>query len=333
LTYKGFKSDAVDFLEEMLPFLDNIISYGTDAFKSQAVYRQMILDIYLVSVKHEHLGENDAVNGCKLIEAFLLNLRGHADETLQPILTAALEVDEHAQTPALKLNNINVILNAIVYNAPAALNIMETIRPGSTRTFFDKWFTIINEARGLPRVHDKRLSIVAICALLEMDPSAVPLPIQDGWHGIVAGALRIFKDYPKAVADRKELEKLYAEDEEDEETEGTSLNLNEEDEDVWDEDSAYIEMLANEGARLREKSEKEAAGEDVSDFEEEEDIAEEFGWTSPLEQVNPYVTFKQALTSFQMKNGQSYQIATTSLDTEHQAFLMDVMRIAEEHPQ
>ncbi len=56
-------------------------------------------------------------------------------------------------------------------------------------------------------------------------------------------------------------------------------------------------MLANEGQRLREKSERAAAGEDVSDDDDEEDIEEELGYISPLDNVDPYVSFKQALTS------------------------------------
>ena len=119
--------------------------------------------------------------------------------------------------------------------------------------------------------------------------------------------------------------------------------------DVWDEDSAYVEMLANEGQRLREKSEKQAAGEEVSDDEDEEDIEEELGYISPLDNVDPYITFKAALTgqyclslrrrtplltssvAFQMKNGHGYQLATTSLTPDHQTFLMEVMRLADEH--
>ena len=75
------------------------------------------------------------------------------------------------------------------------------------------------------------------------------------------------------------------------------------------------------------------------------------GYISPLDTVDPYVTFKQALTSmyslvlrlnstligyksaFQMKDGNSYQKATTSLTPEQQMLLMDVMRIAEERSQ
>lgn len=86
--------------------------------------------------------------------------------------------------------------------------------------------------------------------------------------------------------------------------------------DVWDEDSAYMEMLANEvrhfvlptilswisltsvlqGARLREKSEKQPEGDDTSDISDESDIDEELGYISPLDHVDPYVSFKQALT-------------------------------------
>jgi len=107
--------------------------------------------------------------------------------------------------------------------------------------------------------------------------------------------------------------------------------LNEEEEDVWDEDSAYLEMLAKEGARLREKSEKQAQGEEVEDSDdEEEEVEEELGYISPLDKVNPYSTFKQALTSFQMHNSPCYQAATTSLNVEQQTLLMEVMRIADQ---
>ena len=56
-------------------------------------------------------------------------------------------------------------------------------------------------------------------------------------------------------------------------------------------------MLANESQRLREKSAKQANGEETSDDEEEDDIEEELGYISPLDIVDPYITFKQALTS------------------------------------
>ena len=64
----------------MLPSLDNFVSFGTDVFKARADYRQMVLDIYVTCMGSPQLGENDRVNGCKLAESILLNLRGHVDD-------------------------------------------------------------------------------------------------------------------------------------------------------------------------------------------------------------------------------------------------------------
>ena len=101
LTYKLFKEDAIDFLDgeysfgscplasiakrfplnpEMLPSLDNFISYGAGVFKTRPDYKIMILDIYTTAMNSEQLGENDRVNACKLIESFFLNLRGEVDD-------------------------------------------------------------------------------------------------------------------------------------------------------------------------------------------------------------------------------------------------------------
>ena len=89
-----------------------------------------------------------------------------------------------------------------------------------------------------------------------------------------------------------------------------------------------------------------------SDFDDEDDVIEELSFMSPLDNVNPYTSFKQALTSwvfffffpsradglsfiftyiaFQMQNAMGYQTATTVLDIEQQTMLMEVMRIAEQ---
>lgn len=76
---------------------------------------------------------------------------------------------------------------------------MESIQAGASRLVLDKWFEAINTSKGLPRVHDKTLSIMALCAMLEMDPASVPQPVKEGWPQIVAGTLQIFKDLPRAI--------------------------------------------------------------------------------------------------------------------------------------
>jgi hypothetical protein len=117
------------------------------------------------------------------------------------MIATALSILDKAETSALRLANLEVLINAVLYNPSAALHLMEVTAAGSARVFFDKWFVAINSEKNLlPRVHDKKLSILALCSLLELAPEAVPESLRSGWHGIVGGPLRIFKDLPKAIA-------------------------------------------------------------------------------------------------------------------------------------
>ena len=40
----------------------------------------MIVDIYTTVLNSDSLGENDFINGSKLADSILLNLRGHVDD-------------------------------------------------------------------------------------------------------------------------------------------------------------------------------------------------------------------------------------------------------------
>jgi hypothetical protein len=201
----------------MLPSLDNFLSYGADVIKARQDYKQMFVDIYTNSITNEQLGENDRVNGSKLGESILLNLRGAIDDVrclkpsihtayrfshkqhLQTIISTALGLIDKTETPSLRLANLEVLINTVLYNPSAALHLMEVYKPGMARAFFDQWFVAINNDTRLPRVHDKKLSLLALCALMEMTPDSVPDSLRDGWPGIVGGALKIFKSLPKAI--------------------------------------------------------------------------------------------------------------------------------------
>lgn len=79
LIYKAFKNSGIDYMDEMLPPLDNYISYGRDVFISNENIQRMIFDIIDTVMKSDRLGEHDRVCACKLMESVLLNCRGHVD--------------------------------------------------------------------------------------------------------------------------------------------------------------------------------------------------------------------------------------------------------------
>jgi hypothetical protein len=97
------------------------------------------------------------------------------------------------------LANLEVLINAVLYNPGAALALMDAQHPHGAKVFFGLWFAAVDKEHGLPRVHDKTLSIVALSALLEMK-TGVPAELREGWPGIVGGAIKVFKALPKAVA-------------------------------------------------------------------------------------------------------------------------------------
>ena len=70
------------------------------------------------------------------------------------------------------------------------------------RTFLDRWFTAIGSESGLPRVYDKKLTIVALSALMEMEQSTIPEPLKEAWKSMVSGALKVFEGLPKAIVGR-----------------------------------------------------------------------------------------------------------------------------------
>jgi hypothetical protein len=79
LIYQTFKQDALEYLEEMLPSLDNYIAYGKDVFIQDPQHQNLIVDMVVTVFNDKNSGEADRIRACQLIESMMLNLRGHID--------------------------------------------------------------------------------------------------------------------------------------------------------------------------------------------------------------------------------------------------------------
>jgi hypothetical protein len=123
-----------------------------------------------------------------------------SEQKLPRIITVAMkQLDPAPKTRSLRLANLNVLVNAILYNTHAAFQIIEGLSPNFSRLVFDKWFESMNEPGGLPRVHDMKLSIMAMCGLLELEESSIPPALKEGWASIVPALMAVFKQLPDAV--------------------------------------------------------------------------------------------------------------------------------------
>ncbi|KIK59215.1 hypothetical protein GYMLUDRAFT_245300 [Collybiopsis luxurians FD-317 M1] len=201
--------------------------------KQHANYKQMLLHTYVTAITNDQLGENDRINGCKHAGSVLWNFVSnhtalpfspfcpsfsglaypglrtlrHPEQSIQQIITTTWDGIDAVVLSQLKLPLLEAIINCVLYNPSASLTIVGTTCPGSACTFFEK-------------VHDKKLSIVMLASLMELEHAQIPESVREGWGGVGLGL-------PKAIADRKALEEALAEEEDKDDFDNEKvLNMN-----------------------------------------------------------------------------------------------------------
>lgn len=129
------------------------------------------------------------------------------------IATAATVFSKPSKQPTLKLASMNLLINTLLYNPILALQVLESPpHTGLARALFDEWFVALKSEGGkaLPRVHDKRLTLITLSALLELSVDHIPPSLRDGWPGILGGALNVFSTLQEAMASAYHLIKYVA---------------------------------------------------------------------------------------------------------------------------
>ena len=267
LMHKTFKDGAELYLEDMLPALDNYVSYGQERLISHPPYLAALAGMVRDIFSDPKVGGVDRICGCKLAEAIMLNLRGGAIDSFIPmfielpmsILSAS---GSKNIVKSLKLHLVEMVINGIYYNSLLALQILES--RGWTNKFFSIWFGSIDSFR---RVHDKKLCIAAISSLLTIRADQVPTSVQTGWPRLLTGVTHLFRTLPVAMRLREEAVKnndpngdsgdVLDDDEEEEEEDWVGTHEQEwgnisasevadEKGDIKDESQAYLDFLSEE---------------------------------------------------------------------------------------
>lgn len=338
LIYKTFKSSAMDFMEEMLPCLDNYISYGSQVFCTSQDHQAMMYDIIETVMNNDRVGESDRVCACKLIESLLLNCRGHMDSYIPSFLNLAFQFifANSMKSVEFKVHCLEVVINSLYYNPSLTMRILEENH--WVKGFFGLWFQHLNK---FSRVHDKKLVIAALCAILETPFDQMPGSLHEGWPSLLDTILACFQTLPKAIENREQMERYYTGDMDDEDDNDSQTTAdtgdenstdngdNDDDDDVQDEDAEYLEFLTQQAAA----NDGENSQQTDEDSDDDEEISEEILFESPLDNVDPYITFDQVLKAVQQHQPQSYTLLTSTLNVDQQQLLMDLLSTAEQHRQ
>ena len=102
--------------------------------------------------------------------------------------------EEKVKNAPFRVHCLEVIINALYYNPLLTLSILE--QQNATLGFFSVWFKNLEH---FTRVHDKKLSILTICVLLEIPVESLPESIKSGWMQLFDGLLKVFETYPEAL--------------------------------------------------------------------------------------------------------------------------------------
>lgn len=301
LIHQTFKSGAELYLEDMLPALENFVNYGWKQLIENRAYLDAMADMIRTIFRDEKVGGVDRICGCKLAEILMLNLRGGIDDFMPEFIGLAMGVltNDQLKVKSYRIHLMEMVINAIYYDPRLSMQVLEA--NGWTNRFFSWWFAGIE---GLRRVHDKKLGIGAICALLTLRGDEVPPSVREGWPRLLQGIVRLFQTLPAAMKNREEAQREDNDfglggdydDDEDEDGEGEwegGEGWEEEEEgaeagDVQDESTAYLDFLQQQAAKF---SSVTGAEEDDDD----EGLEEEGLLETPLDAVEPYGLFKERL--------------------------------------
>ncbi|PFH56452.1 hypothetical protein XA68_16482 [Ophiocordyceps unilateralis] len=331
LIHTTFKSGAQYYLEDMLPALDNFVQYGVPQLAQKPEYVQALYSMVADMFTDNAQGGVERICACKLSEAMMLSLRGHIDNCVEGFIVMPMNIlaAEEVESKSYKIHLMEMVINAIYYNPLLALQVLEN--KGWTNRFFSLWF---GSMPAFSRVHDKKLCIVAISALLSVNHDQVPASVSVGWPRLLQGITELFRTLPNAMKNREEalrddfhLESTYDYGDDDEWGD-EDANWNGEEEPVQegapetkDESKAYLEFLNDEAQKF-------SRGIDTGDEDElgEDSVPLE----SPLDRVEPYQSFKSIMMRMQQEQPQFYASLAGHLSAEDQSMIQTIMNKADE---
>ncbi|WFD45065.1 Nonsense-mediated mRNA decay protein 5 [Malassezia psittaci] len=330
LMYKSFKGSGIDYLAEMLGTFDNCASYGTEVLQQNAEYRNMLLDIFQTAMTSDQLGTSDRIAACQLGEVVLLLLKGYVDEAIPNILATVLpllnEKHEHSSTNLRKWC-IMLVLEAIYYNPSLALQVLES--HNATADFFTHSMQKLGK---FTKVHECKVTIVALLTLLSLDPDSIPETVKHGYAHLFIALVTQLKLLPASVAERNEYQRQFDEGlESDIEDEFEETGDYDDDVDVQDDENQYLELLTQEAQKLRSKIAQLDETGSVDDDEDDDALADLDGddliYESPLENVPVYEPFRQVVNQLKNQHGSLFENLSAQLNEEQRQHFQEVYQL------
>nr|XP_043610617.1 importin beta-like SAD2 [Erigeron canadensis] len=308
---------AIDFFPNILVPLDNYISRGTAHYLGckEPDYQQSLWNMLSNVLNDKNLEDHDVEPAPKLIEVVFQNCKGQVDHWVEPYIRLTVERLRRTEQPVLKCLLLQVIADALYYNASLTLMILQKI--GVITEIFNLWFQMLQQTKksglraNFKREHDKKVCCLGLTSLLPLPAGQLP---EEALDRIFKATLELLVAYKDQVA---EAEKEKPEDDNDDDMDDDDDDDdNDDDEEA---DSSRLQKLASQENTFH--SDDDDSDDDSSDDEELQ---------SPIDEVDPFVFFVDTIKVLQACDPVRFQNLTARLDINYQTLATGVAQHAEQ---
>ncbi|EYU32733.1 hypothetical protein ABFS82_14G040400 [Erythranthe guttata] len=328
---------AIDFftISDILVPLDNYISRSTAHFLTckEPDYQQSLWDMISSVMRDENLEDGDIESAPKLIQVFFQNCKGQVDRWVEPYLTITMERLRRTTKPYLKCLLVEVVADALYYNASLTLSILQKLNVATE--IFNLWFQMLQQTRrngakaNFKREQDKKVCCLGLTSLLPLSADQLPGEALDR---VFKSTLDLLVAYKEQVAEaaKEEAEAEAAEDDDD------MGNLETDDEDDGDDSDGEMgvedgdEAESNRLQRLAARARAFRSDEEFDDDDSDDDISDDEEMQSPIDDVDPFVFFVDTIQALQASDPLRFQNLTQALDFHYQALANGVAQHAEQ---
>lgn len=305
---EGFHSHAVDYIRDMLPAIDNFISRGADFFvqSQNPSYLQLVLSMVTKAYADDNL-KTEAKHTNKIMEAILAHCRGRVDHVIPGIVELCgnkLFVEEDLQ---FKLLICDVLGGAAYYNPSLFIQIIANFGPDFETKLFNYWLSHLDAMTGASKAKHMKMSTLGLASLALLPLQQLPALLQNAFPELLVQVVKLLGNLKQS--DDAESDEDEGEDYSDYEDDGEVLDVDE------DEDNeAELENAADFTRSIQENLQSLLDG----------DVDAEM-YSSPLDDVDPFVFFAQCLEAMAGANGQFYQNWNNGLPGEVKECLAMIM--------
>ncbi|GER26335.1 ARM repeat superfamily protein [Striga asiatica] len=324
---------AIDFFPNILVPLDNYISRSTAHFLTckEPDYQQSLWNMISSVMGDKNLEDGDIEPAPKLIQVVFQNCRGQVDHWVEPYLRITMERLRRTERPYLKCLLMEVVADALYYNASLTLNILQKLNVATE--VFNLWFQMLQQTKksgkraNFKREQDKKVCCLGLTSLLPLSADQLPGEALERVFKSTLDLLVAYKDQLAESAKEEEgeddddMDNFQTEDEDDDEVDSDKdMGLDAEDGD--EAESAKLQKLAARAKAFRST--------EFDDDDSDDDFSDDEELQSPIDDIDPFIFFVDTVKALQASDPVRFQNLTQTLDFHYQALANGVAQHAEQ---